>query len=90
MIRASLDAQDSEIRWVDHTGMHSDVLTNQSGSVPLIQTLMRTVKICITEHFVFLVKHRLDPESRSKHAKTHYDPANRGPGSVSASAPSNG
>ena len=29
IIRASLDAQDGEIRWVDHTGMYADALTKK-------------------------------------------------------------
>ena len=37
IIRASLDAQDGEIRWVDHTGMYVDALTKKNGNVPLSQ-----------------------------------------------------
>ena len=75
IIRASLDAQDGEIRWVDHTGMYADALTKKNGNVPLIQTLMRTAKICITEQSAIMAKHRLDPKVRSSHCKTRHDPA---------------
>ena len=75
IIRASLDAQDGEIRWVDHTGMYADALTKKNGNIPLIQILMRTARVCITEHSAIMEKHRLDPKARSSHSKTHLDPA---------------
>ena len=75
IISAFLDAQDGEIRWVDHTGMYVGALTKKNGNVPLIQTLMRTAKVCITEQFAIMAKHRLDQKSRSSHSKTHHDPA---------------
>ena len=88
IIRASLDAQDGEIRWVDHTGMYADALTKKNGNVPLLQILMRTAKVCITEHSAILDKHRLDPKSRSSHSKTHQDPAQEQPCDVSSPASS--
>ena len=75
IIRSSLDAQNGEARWVDHSGMYADAMTKRNGNVPLLQMLMRTGRVCITEMAAILEKHRLDPKSRSSQAKTRVDPA---------------
>ena len=75
IVRASLDAQGGEVRWIDHSNMYADALTKRNGNVPLLQTLMRTARVCITEESATLEKHRLDPKSRSSHSKTIVDPA---------------
>ena len=49
IIRASMDTQGATVRWVDHSGMYADVMTKKNGNVPLLQMLMRTGRICITE-----------------------------------------
>ena len=55
--------------------MYADALTKRDGNVPLLQTIMRTTRICITEVSATLEKHKLDPKSRSSHSKTRSDPA---------------
>ena len=55
-IRSSLDAQDGDVRWVDHSGMYADAMTKKNGNLPLIQTLLRTGRICITEETAILEK----------------------------------
>ena len=75
IIRSSLDAQDGQVRWVDHSGMYADAMTKKNGNLPLIQTLMKTGRICITEETLTLEKHRTDPKSRSSSSKTLIDPA---------------
>ena len=80
IVRASLDAQRDEVRWIDHSNMYADALTKRDGNVPLLQTLMRTARICITEESVNLEKHKSDPKSRSSHSKTRSDPAAKGDG----------
>ena len=54
IIRASMDAQGVTVRWVDHSGMYA--MTKKNGDVPLLQMLMRTGRICITQESVTLVK----------------------------------
>ena len=44
-----MDAQGATVRWVDHSGMYADAMTEKNGNVPLLQMLMRTGCICITE-----------------------------------------
>ena len=75
IIRSSLDAQNGEVRWVDHSGMYADAMTKRNGNIPLLQTLMRTGRVCITEEAATLEKHRQNPRSRSSQAKTRTDPA---------------
>ena len=77
IVRSSLDAQGGEVRWVDHSGMYADALTKKGGNIPLIQTLMRTGRICITEESAILAKHQVDPKSKGSHSKTYSDPADR-------------
>ena len=55
-IRASMDAQGATVRWVDRSGMYADAMTKKNGNVPLLQMLMRTGRICITEESVTLEK----------------------------------
>ena len=74
IIRASMDAQGATVRWVDHSGMYADEMTKKNGNVPLLQMLMRTGRICITEESVTLDKHKLNPSSRSIASKTRADP----------------
>ena len=75
IIRSSLDAQGAEVRWVDHRGMYADAMTKRDGNVPLLQTLLRTGRICITEESATLEKHRDSEFVRSSSAKTWHDPA---------------
>ena len=75
IIRASLDAQGGQVRWVDHCGMHVDAMTKRGGNIPLLQTLMRTGRIAITEEAATLEKHRENPGMRSSSRKTYPDPA---------------
>ena len=56
IIRASMDAQGATVRWVDHSGMYAGAMTKRSGDVPLLQTLMRTGRICITEESIIVTK----------------------------------
>ena len=75
IIRASLDSQEADVRWVDHTGMYADALTKRGGNVPLLQTLLRTARIAITEESATLEKHRTSATPRSSSSKTYTDPA---------------
>ena len=75
IIRASLDAQDGQVRWVDHCGMYVDAMTKRGGNVPLLQTLMRTGRIAITKEATTLEKHKENPSMRSSSRKTYSDPA---------------
>ena len=52
IIRASMDAQGAMVRWVDHSGMYADAMTKKNGNVPLLQMLLRTGRICITEESI--------------------------------------
>ena len=74
IIRASMDAQSALVRWVDHSGMYPDAMTKRNGNVPLLQMLMRTGRICITEESITLEKHKSNPSSRNSSSKTHIDP----------------
>ena len=74
IIRASVDAQGAMVRWVDHSGMYADAMTKRNGNVPLLQMLMRTGRICITEGSVTLETHKSNPSSRNSSSKTHIDP----------------
>ena len=74
IIRASMDAQGALVRWVDHSGMYADAMTKTNGNVPLLQMLMRTGRICITEESITLEKHKSNPSSRNSSSKTHVDP----------------
>ena len=73
-IRASMDAQGATVRWVDHSGMYVDAMTKRNGFAPLLQMLMRTGRICITEESVTLEKHKSNPSSRKSSSKTHVGP----------------
>ena len=73
IIRSSMDAQDATVREVDHSGMHADAMTKRNGNVPLLQILMRTGRIRITEEAVILEKHKLNASSRSSSSKTRVD-----------------
>ena len=75
IIRSSLDAQDGDVRWVDHKGMYADAMTKRKGNLPLLQILMRTGRACITEETATLEKHQANPGSRSSSSKTYVDPA---------------
>ena len=74
IINASTDAQCATVRWVDHSGMHADAMTKKNGNVPLLQMLVRTGRICITEESVTLEINKLNPSSRSSSSKTRVDP----------------
>ena len=69
-----MDAQGAMVRWVDHSGMYADAMTKKNGNVPLLQLLLRTGRICITEESITLEKHKSNPSSRSSSSKTHIDP----------------
>ena len=58
--QASMDAQGAMVRWVDHSGMYADAMTKKNGNVLLLQMLMRTGRICITEDSVTLEKHKIE------------------------------
>ena len=75
IIRRSLDAQGGEVRWVDHSGMYADGMTKKNGNVPLVQMLMRTGSVCISDESATLEKHKLDPKTKSSSSKTKVDPA---------------
>ena len=75
IIRSSLDAQRGDVRWVDHVGMYAYGMTKKGGNIPLVQVLMKSGKVCITEEAATLEKHRLDPKSRTSTAKSKTDPA---------------
>ena len=75
IIRSSLDAQDGQVRWVDHSGMYADAMTKRTGNIPLLHILMKTGKVCITEESATLAKHKVDPKSRNSSLKTKVDPA---------------
>ena len=75
IIRASMDAQGAKVRWVDHSGMYADAMTKKNGNVPLLQMLLRTGRICITEESITLEKHKSNPSSRNSSSKTLIDPA---------------
>ena len=49
-------AQGAKVRWVDHSGMYADAMTKKNGNVPLLQMLLRTGRICITEESITLEK----------------------------------
>ena len=68
-----MDAQGATVRSVDHSGMYADAMTKKNGNVPLLQMLMRTGRICITEEAATLKKHKLNPSSRSSSSKTRVD-----------------
>ena len=74
IIRASMDAQGAMVRWVAHSGMYADAMTKKNGNVPLLQMLLRTGRICITEETITLEKHKSNPSSRNSSSKTHVDP----------------
>ena len=74
IIRSSMDAQDATVRWVDHSGMHADVMTKKNGNVPLLQILKRTGRMRITEEVAILDKHNLNTSSRRSSSKTRVDP----------------
>ena len=42
IIRASMDTQGATVRWVDHSGMYADAMTEKNCNVPLLQMLMRS------------------------------------------------
>ena len=75
IIRSSMEAQGATVRWVDHDGMYADAMTKRNGNVPLLQILIRTSRICITEEAPILEGHQLQPSSRSSSSKTRVDPA---------------
>ena len=77
-IRSSMDAQDATVRWVDHSGMYADAMTKGNGNIPLLQKLMRTGRICITEEAAILEKHKMNAKSRNSSSKTRVDPATQG------------
>ena len=72
IIRSSVGAQDATVMWMDHNGMYADGMT-KNGNVPLLQMLMRTGRICITEEAAILERHKLNTSSRSSSSKTRVD-----------------
>ena len=85
IIRSSVEAQGAIVRCVDHSGMYADAMTKRNGNIPLLQTLMRTGRICITEEAAILERHQLQPSSRSSSSKTRVDPAAQGNDALSRS-----
>ena len=51
--------------------MYADAMTKKNGNVPLLQMLLRTGRICITEESITLEKHKSNPSSRNSSSKTH-------------------
>ena len=64
--------QGAKIRWVDHSGMYADAMTKKNGNVPLLQMLLRTGRICITEESITLEKHKSNPSSRKQFIQDSY------------------
>ena len=75
IIRSSMEAQGPTVRWVDHGGMFADAMTKRNGNIPLLQILMRTGRICITEEAAILERRQMQPSSRSSSSKTRVDSA---------------
>ena len=74
-----MDAQDATVRRVDRSGMYFDAMTKgNGGNIPMLQILMRTRRICITDEAAILEKHKLNASSRNKSSKTRVDPATQG------------
>ena len=69
-----MDAQGAMARWVDHSGMYADAMTKKNGNVPLLQMLLRTGRILITEESITLEKRKSNPSSRKSSSKFHIDP----------------
>ena len=69
IIRNSLEQQAGKIRWVDHSGMYADCLTKRNGNAPLMQALMETGVICLTEESLTLEKHKADPKTKGSSKK---------------------
>ena len=65
-----MEAQGATVRWVDHGGMYAAAMTKRNGNVPLLQIMMRTGRICITEEAAILERHQLQPSSRSSSSNT--------------------
>ena len=57
IIGSNIEAQGATVRWVDHGGMYADAMTKRNGNVPLLQIMMRTGRICITEEAAILERH---------------------------------
>ena len=55
--------------------MYADGMTKRGGNIPLLQTLMKTGRVCITEESATLERHRTDSKPRSSSSKTWTDPA---------------
>ena len=72
IIRSSMEAQGATVRWVDHGGMYADAMTKRNGNIPLLQILMRTGRICITEEAAILERHQLQPSSRAVHPRREW------------------
>ena len=77
IIRSSMEAQGATVRWVDHGGMYADAMTKRNGNIPLLQILMRTSRICITEEAAALERHQMPPSSRSSSSKRRVDRASQ-------------
>ena len=56
IIRSSLNAQNVQVRLVDHGGMYADAMTKKDGNIPLLQTMMRSGRVRITEETFILEK----------------------------------
>ena len=59
--KSSGPAWTHKVHWVDHSGMYADAMTKKNGNVPLLQMLLRTGRICITEESITLEKHKSNP-----------------------------
>ena len=69
-----MDTQDAAVRRVDHSGTYADAMTKRNGNVPLLQILVRTGRMRITEEAAIHEKHKLNTPSRSNSSKTRVDP----------------
>ena len=63
IVQGSLDAQGGVIRWVGHPGMYSDCLTKRNGNHPLMQHLLRTGRLAVTEEAVTLAANQVSGKS---------------------------
>ena len=61
IIRSSMEAQGATVRWVDQGGMYASAMTKRNGNIPLLQILMRTGRVRITEEAAILERHQMQP-----------------------------
>ena len=72
-----MEVHGATVRWVDHGGIYADAMTKRHGNIPLLQILMRTGRMCITEEPALMERHQMQPSSRSSLSQTQVDPADQ-------------